>query len=84
MNEWLVGALVLLVALLPLLGVSVFSSAVDGLVALQVAGTTAALILFLLSEGIQRQGFADLAIVLALLSFGGSLGFSYFLERVRQ
>jgi multisubunit Na+/H+ antiporter MnhF subunit len=84
MNEWLIGALVLLVAILPLLGVCVFAGAVDGLVALQVAGTTAALILFLLSEGIQRQGFADLAIVLALLSFGGSLAFSHFLERVRQ
>lgn len=83
MNEWLIAALVLLVAMLPLLAVCTFSHAIDGLVALQVAGTDAALILFLLSEGIQRQGFADLAIVLALLSFAGSLGFSYFLERVR-
>jgi multisubunit Na+/H+ antiporter MnhF subunit len=83
MNEWLVAALVLLVAMLPLLAVCTFSSAVDGLVALQVAGTNAAFILLLLSEGIQRQAFADLAIVLALLSFGGSLAFSYFLERVR-
>ena len=84
MNEWLIAALVLLVAMLPLLAVCVIAPAIDGLVALQVAGTNAALILFLLSEGIQRQGFADLAIVLALLSFGGSLAFSYFLERVRR
>jgi multisubunit Na+/H+ antiporter MnhF subunit len=83
MNEWLVAALVLLVAMLPLLAVSVFSDAVSGLAALQVAGTDAALILLLLSEGIQRQGFADLAIVLVLLSFTGSLAFSYFLERAR-
>ena len=82
MNEWLIAALVLLVAMLPLLVVCVAASAIDGLVALQVAGTNAALILFLISQGIGRQGFADLAIVLALLSFGGSLGFSYFLERV--
>lgn len=83
MNEWLVAALVLLVALLPLLAVSVLSDAVSGLAALQMAGTDAALALLLLSEGIQRQGFADLAIVLSLLSFIGSLGFSYFLERAR-
>jgi multicomponent Na+:H+ antiporter subunit F len=83
LNEWLVAALVLLAAMLPLLGVAALAGAVDGLVALQVAGTDAALVLLLLSEGIQRQGFADLAIVLALLSFAGSLAFSYFLERVR-
>jgi multicomponent Na+:H+ antiporter subunit F len=69
--------------MLPLLGVAFAAGAVDGLVALQVAGTDAALVLLLLSEGIERQGFADLAIVLALLSFAGSLAFSYFLERVR-
>ena len=84
MNEWLIAALVLLAAMLPLLVVCVVASAIDGLVALQVAGTNAALILFLVSQGNQRQGFADLAIVLALLSFGGSLAFSYFLERVRR
>jgi multicomponent Na+:H+ antiporter subunit F len=82
-NEWLIAALVLLVAMLPLLGVCFLCDAVDGLVALQVAGTDAAFILVLLSEGIGRQAFADLAIVLALLSFAGSLAFSYFLERAR-
>jgi multicomponent Na+:H+ antiporter subunit F len=81
MNEWLVAALVLLVAMLPLGAVCVFSSALDGLVALQLAGTNAALVLLLLSEGTQRQPFADLALVLALLSFVGSLAFSYFMER---
>jgi multisubunit Na+/H+ antiporter MnhF subunit len=33
------------------------------------------------SEGIQRQPFADLALVLALMSFVGSLAFAHFLER---
>ncbi|MEA2427417.1 MAG: multicomponent Na+:H+ antiporter subunit, partial [Thermoleophilaceae bacterium] len=74
---------VLLVAMLPLLGVCFLSSAVDGLVALQVAGTNAAFILLLLSEGIRREPFADLALVLALMSFVGSLAFSYFLERAQ-
>ena len=83
MNEWLVAALVLLVAMLPLGAVCVWSTAVDGLVALQVGGTNGALILLLLSEGFQRQPFADLALILALMSFVGSLGFAYFLERAR-
>jgi multisubunit Na+/H+ antiporter MnhF subunit len=83
MNEWLIASLVLLVAMAPLMAVCVFSTAVDGLVALQVAGTNAAFILLLLSEGIRREPFADLALVLALISFVGSLAFSYFIERAR-
>ena len=53
------------------------------LVALQVAGTNAALVLLLVAEGIQRQPFADLALVLALMSFVGSLAFAHFMERLR-
>jgi multisubunit Na+/H+ antiporter MnhF subunit len=83
MNEWLIASGVLLVAMLPLLFVCVVSSAVDGLVALQLAGTNVAFILLLLSEGIERQSFADLALVLAMTSFVGSLAFAYFLERAR-
>ncbi len=80
MNEWLLAAFVLLAAMVPLGAVCFFSSAVDGLVALQVAGTNAAFVLLLVSEGIQRQPFADLALVLALMSFVGSLAFAHFLE----
>ncbi len=83
MNEWFVAALVLLVALVPLGVVCVWSSALDGLVALQVGGTTAAFVLLLVAEGMQRQPFADLALIMAVLSFVGSLGFAYFLERAR-
>jgi multicomponent Na+:H+ antiporter subunit F len=83
MNEWFVATLVLLVALVPLGAVCVWRSAIDGLVALQVAGTTAAFALLLIAEGMHRQPFADLALVMALMSFVGSLGFAYFLERAR-
>ena len=81
MNEWLIAAIVLLALLVPLGLVCFFARAIDGLVALQLAGTNGALVLLLLSEGIARQPFADLAIVMALLSFVGSLAFAYFLER---
>jgi multisubunit Na+/H+ antiporter MnhF subunit len=35
----------------------------------------------LLAEGLHRSGVFDLALVLALLSFGGGLVFARFLER---
>jgi multicomponent Na+:H+ antiporter subunit F len=81
-NEFLVAALVLLVAMAPLGWVSFRSSALDGLAALQLAGTNGALIMLMVAEGIHRQPFADLALVLALTSFVGSLAFAYFLERL--
>lgn len=83
MNEWLFAALVLLVAMVPLGFVCVVGSAVEGLVALQLGGTIAALALMMLSEGIQRQPFADLALILAMLSFIGPLAFAFVLERLR-
>ena len=81
MNVWLAAALVLIAAMVPL-GLVCFlvPRAVDGLVALDLAGTNAALILLLLSEGLKRQPFGDLALVLAVLSFIGTVAFSYFLE----
>jgi multicomponent Na+:H+ antiporter subunit F len=80
-NIWLAASLALLVAMLPLGLVCFFSRrAIDGLVALDLAGTNAALILLLLSEGLKRQPLADLALILALLSFVGTIAFSYFLE----
>jgi multisubunit Na+/H+ antiporter MnhF subunit len=82
-KEWEISALVLVLAMVPLGVVCVQAAAVDGLVALQVAGTTAALVLLLLAESMQRQPFADLALVLGLTSFVGSLAFAYFLERSR-
>ena len=52
----------------------------EGLVALQLAGEIVALVLLLLAEGFQRQPFADLALILAVLSFVGSLVFMRFME----
>jgi multicomponent Na+:H+ antiporter subunit F len=80
-NEWLIAAIVLIAALLPCLVVAAREPLVDGLVGLELAGMLAALALLLLAEGFHRQPFADLAIVLALLSFAGSLAYARFLER---
>jgi len=81
MNEWIIVTIVLLLGgIFPCLVVCVVASAMEGLVALQLAGEIAALVLLLLAEGFQRQPFADLALILAVLSFVGSLVFLRFME----
>ena len=82
MNEWILAAIVLLLGgILPCLVVSVRASVMEGLVALEMAGVIAVLVLLLFAEGFQRQPFVDLALVLALLSFVGTLAFVRFMER---
>jgi len=82
MNEWILAAIVLLLGgILPCLVVSVRASVMEGLVALEMAGVIAVLVLLLFAEGFQRQPFVDLALVLALLSFVGTLAFVSFMER---
>ena len=82
MNEWILAAIVLVLGgLVPCLVVSVRASVMEGLVALELAGVIAVLVLLLLAEGFQRQPFVDLALVLALLSFVGTLAFVRYMER---
>ena len=81
MNVWEIGAVVLMGATIPCLGVCVAAKAVDALVAFEVASTLATTTLMLLSEGFHRQPFIDLALVLALLSVIGSLAFARLMER---
>lgn len=82
MNEWILAAVVLLVAgLLPLGSVCVVGGIMDGVVALNLAGPVATLVLLLLAEGFRRQPFVDMAVVLAFVSFVGSVVFVRFVER---
>ena len=81
MNEWLLAASVLLVGgLVPLAIAAVTADAISGATALNLGGPIAALILLLLSEGLHRQPFVDLAVVLAIVSFVGSIIVARFLE----
>jgi multisubunit Na+/H+ antiporter MnhF subunit len=50
----------------------------EGLVALEAAGTTATLVMLLVAEGTHRQPFGDLAMVLGVVSFTGALGYLRF------
>ena len=80
MNEWLLAAIVLMAALVPCGVVCAREDVLAGLVGLELAGVLGALVLLLLAEGFHRQPFADLAIVLAVLSFAGSLLYARFFE----
>jgi multicomponent Na+:H+ antiporter subunit F len=83
MNEWQIAATALIAALLPCGWICFRHRVAEGVVALQLAGTIASLALLVLAVGEGRQPFADLALVLAALSFAGTLVFLRFLERQR-
>jgi multisubunit Na+/H+ antiporter MnhF subunit len=80
-NEWLIAALVLFVgALVPVSIAGLSRDTMAAAAALNLAGPVAALILLLLAEGFHRQPFVDLAVVLSVVSFVGSVIVARFLE----
>lgn len=80
MNVWLAAASVLLAATAPLGWVALRGSPGDGIAAVELAGVVVALAMLAVAEGVGRQPFGDLALVLAGVGFGGSLVFARFLE----
>jgi multisubunit Na+/H+ antiporter MnhF subunit len=79
-NVWLIAALALLPALLAC-GIVCFScAAFTGLVAVELASAISVVELMLLSEGTHRQPFIDLALVLSVMGFVGSLAFARLME----
>ena len=81
MNGWLWAATALAAGLVPLLWVAVRRPPIEGLVALEVGSTLATAALLVLAEGTNRQSFADLALVLGVVSFVSSIAFLRFLEQ---
>jgi multicomponent Na+:H+ antiporter subunit F len=81
MNVWLAAAGAMIVCLIPCGVACLRGDTSDRLVGLEAGGLIATLILLLLAEGFGRQPFTDLALALALLSFGGGMVFARFLER---
>jgi multisubunit Na+/H+ antiporter MnhF subunit len=81
MNEWEIAATVFGFLLIPCVGVCLFASVEDALVAVEVAGVLVVVILMALSEGFRRQPFIDLAVVLAPMALIGSLTFARLMER---
>jgi multisubunit Na+/H+ antiporter MnhF subunit len=81
MNQWLVAALVLVVALGVCGAGAVLFDLVSAVIALEVAGVVAVSTLLVLAEAMHRQSFVDLALVAAVLALPGALIFVRLLER---
>jgi multisubunit Na+/H+ antiporter MnhF subunit len=80
MNEWEIAAAVLGAGVPACAAVALLAGIGDALVALEITGTLATSILMVLSEGLQRQPFIDLALTVGVLSLLGSLVFARMLE----
>lgn len=79
---WLVAALALMIAgLAPCLVATMWGEPIARLTGLILAGPVATLVLLLLAAGYGRPAYLDVALVLALLSFAGSLVYARFLGR---
>jgi multisubunit Na+/H+ antiporter MnhF subunit len=80
-NAFTWAATALLFGFLPLLWVALRREAIDGVVALQLAGTLVVLILLCFAEGFHRSFEYGAAIVAAVMSWIGGLVFVRFLGR---
>jgi multicomponent Na+:H+ antiporter subunit F len=78
---WLVSSAVLIAMLVPLAAVAALGTPDDGLVALELASVLVTVALLLMAVGLDRQILGDLALVLAVGSFAGSLAYAVLLER---
>jgi len=80
-NAFTIAASALLVGFLPLAIVALRTRPIDGVVALQLAGTVGTLVLLCLAEGLHRSFLYTLPVVSALMSWIGGLVFVRFLGR---
>lgn len=79
---FLLAAVVLLTGWLPLLVVGLRAQAIDGVAALQAAGTQATLVLVCLCVGLQQSSFSSLALITAFCMVVSGLIFARFLDRL--
>jgi multisubunit Na+/H+ antiporter MnhF subunit len=84
LNAWYIAAAVLPAGLLGPLWVAARRPALDGVIALQVAATIAALELVVLGEAMRRQTLMGLGVVLATVSWPGTLAFLRYLQVERE
>jgi multicomponent Na+:H+ antiporter subunit F len=80
-SVWLAAAAVLVAMLVPLAAVAALGAPDDGLVALELASVLTTVALLLMAVGLGREILGDLALVLAVGSFAGSLAYAVLLER---
>jgi multisubunit Na+/H+ antiporter MnhF subunit len=81
MNIWEVAADVMIFALVPLAWIAMRGDARQRLVSLFMASVVVTLLMMLLTMAFNRMPMMDMAITLALMSFGGGIVFARFFER---
>ena len=81
MTLWLVAAAVLVAMLVPLAALASLGTPDDGLVALELGSVLVTAAMLLMAVGLDREILGDLALVLAVASFAGSLAYAVLLER---
>jgi multisubunit Na+/H+ antiporter MnhF subunit len=82
-SSFVIAAIAMLVALVPLGVVLCRAEVMSAVVAYEAIGSVAVLVLMLLAEGFRRSGEFELAVLLAVMLLGGGLVFVRFLERWR-
>ncbi len=81
MTCWIVTALALLVCMIPCFLLCLRGDAMSRLIGLEAGSTMAVIVLLALTEAYGQSSFVDLALTLALLTYGSGLVFARFLER---
>lgn len=81
MNPWFFTAMFLLLCLIAPFILCARGDVMSRLVGLEAGAVMVTMILLLLAIGFNRDAFTDLALTLALLTFGSGLVFARFLER---
>jgi multisubunit Na+/H+ antiporter MnhF subunit len=81
MNIWEVAAEVMIFALVPLSWLALRGDPRQRLVAFYMTGVVVTLMMMILTMAFNRMPLMDLAITLALMSFGGGIVFARFFAR---
>lgn len=84
MNSWLLASQFITAALIPLSWAAMRGDARQRLVAFYMGGVVVTLLMMLLTMAFDRMPMMDLAITLALMSFGGGIVFAHFFARHLQ
>jgi multisubunit Na+/H+ antiporter MnhF subunit len=80
-NAFTLAALALLAGFVPLGVVCLRERELDGVVALQLAGSTTTLVLVCLAEGFHRSSYFNLPVICAVMTWIGGLVFARFFGR---
>jgi multisubunit Na+/H+ antiporter MnhF subunit len=81
MNLWLIAGAATTAALVPCAAMCLRGDAERRLVGLEMASLLVSIAMVMFTVGFGRLPFIDLAVALAILSFGGGIVFARFLEK---